>query len=63
MQLETQTDIHETILFVDNTTQYVKQERVSRIYNLMKLLGYKNLSNHRVAETAFKDIINQVKYN
>lgn len=63
MQLETNIQTLEPIIFSNISEANLYKSKVSDIINLMKLVGYKGLHNQRVFETAFKDIINQVKNN
>ena len=63
MQLEKTTDVMDNALFTSLNVNRVYKLKVSHAINLMKLIGYKGLKNQKVFDTAFKDIINQVKYN
>lgn len=55
----------EPIIIANLSESLVYRTKVSKLIKLMNLAGYSNdkLKNQRVFEVAFKDIINQVKYN
>ena len=63
LPLETNPDVMDNALFTSLNVDRVYKLKASHAISLMKLIGYKGLKNQKVFETAFKDIINQVKYN